>query len=196
MGVSIDFYVEVRKDGQWHPFVWRTPMVLKRIIYDDEQGKEWDEHKSIDGISSYLYEDFLFNSSSSQRDGLPEDVSPLFQELLSGSGLGCGYFSYEELVDYCNEKEEEMFSKMEVSSEHQLHKQLDRIETLLRNKTVKKKQECDEDFYTRYTVKEIFDSFNETYESVFSLKRNVMVLLRESDVYVNFKDIRVLFSLR
>ena len=196
MGVSIDFYVEVRKDGQWLPFVWRTPMVLKRIIYDDEQGKEWDEHKSFDGISSYLYEDFLFNSSSSQRDGLPEDVSPLFKEFLSGSCLGCGYFNYEELVDYCNEKEEEMFSKMEVSSEHQLHKQLDRIETLLRNKTVKNKQECDEDFYTKYTIKEIFDSFNETYEPVFSLKRNVMVLLRESDVYANFNDIRVLFSLR
>lgn len=196
MSVSIDFYVEVRKDGQWHPFVWRTPMVLKRKIDDDDKGKEWDEHERFDGFSSYLYEEFLFGSSNSQRDGLPEDVSPHFKELLSDSGLGCGYFDFKDLVDYCNEKEEEMFSKMEISSEHQLHKQLDRIETLLRNKTVKKKQERDDDWYAQYTVREIFDNYNETYETVFSLKRNVMVLLRESDVYANFNDIQVLFSLR
>ena len=195
MGVSIDFYVEVRKDGQWHPFVWRTPMVLKRNIYDDEKGKDWDEHECFDGISSYLYEEFLFRSSNSQRDGLPEDVSPRFKKQLSESGLGCGYFDFEDLVDFCNEKEEEMFSKMEISSEHQLHKQLDRIETLLRNKTVKKKQERDDDWYAQYTVREIFDNFNENYEPVLSLRRNILVLLRESDIQVNYKDIRVLFSL-
>lgn len=195
MGVSIDFYVEVRKDGQWHPFVWRTPMVLKRNIYDDEKGKDWDEHECFDGISSYLYDEFLFRSSNSQRDGLPEDVSPRFKKQLSESGLGRGYFDFEDLVDFCNEKEEEMFSKMEISSEHQLHKQLDRIETLLRNKTVKKKQERDDDWYAQYTVREIFDNFNENYEPVLSLRRNILVLLRESDIQVNYKDIRVLFSL-
>lgn len=195
MGVSIDFYVEVRKDGQWHPFVWRTPMVLKRNIYDDEKGKDWDEHECFDGISSYLYDEFLFRSSNSQRDGLPEDVSPHFKKQLSESGLGCGYFDFEDLVDFCNEKEEEMFSKMEISSEHQLHKQLDRIETLLRNKTVKKKQERNDDWYAQYTVREIFDNFNENYEPVLSLRRNILVLLRESDIQVNYKDIRVLFSL-
>ena len=195
MGVSIVFYVEVRKDGQWYPFVWRTPMVLKRTVYEDEQGMEWAEHERFDGISSYLYEDFLFHSSSSQKDGLPDDVSPHFKELLSGSGLGCGYFAFEDLVDYCNEKEEEMFSNMEISSENQLHKQLDRIETLLRNKTVKKKQERDEGWYTQYTVREIFDQFNDTYEPVLSLKRNILVLLRESDACENIKDVRVLFAL-
>ena len=94
-----------------------------------------------------------------------------------------------------NLTEEEMFSKMEISSEHQLHKQLDRIETLLRNKTVKKKQERDDDWYAQYTVREIFDNFNENYEPVLSLRRNILVLLRESDIQVNYKDIRVLFSL-
>ena len=94
-----------------------------------------------------------------------------------------------------NEKEEEMFSKMEISSEHQLHKQLDRIETLLRNKTVKKKQERDEGWYTQYTVREIFDQFNDTYEPVLSLKRNILVLLRESDACESLKDVRVLFAL-
>jgi hypothetical protein len=84
---------------------------------------------------------------------------------------------------------------MEISSEHQLHKQLDRIETLLRNKTVKKKQERDDDWYAQYTVREIFDNFNENYEPVLSLRRNILVLLRESDIQVNYKDIRVLFSL-
>ena len=97
-------------------------MVLKTNIYEDEQGMVWTEHVGFDGISSYLYEDFLFYSSSSQRDGLPEDVSPHFKELLSGAGLGCGYFDFKDLVDYCTEKEEEMFSKMKISSEHQLHK--------------------------------------------------------------------------
>lgn len=192
MGVDIGFHIEVYKGEKWLPLIWQTPMKLKSHLYEDDEGKEWMQNDCCFWCRYYHFSDFV---NEYAKRGLPEDVSMEMKEELSKFEMGNGYFLLTDLSHFYHAEEKRMLSHLLQSRDYQLVKQLNRIEKLVKQKPLAKRDTMGVYPYGDRSIKEIYNDFNEEFGVYLGLIMAVRSFLDGANNYARDDEVRILYGI-
>lgn len=192
MGVDIALFLEVRHKKKWRAVRWKMPKELNSVEEPNAEDKEWDTHSYFFVCRYYHFRDFVEDHG---RGGLPDDVSPEFREELGEYEMGTGYFAYADFSHFCTMKEKEMLDGMSHSAEHQMIKQLNRIERYVKQKPIAKTQLADKNGYAAMSVKQIYEQHDEEYGLFDHVRHIVDFLTRDCSIYSYADDIRIVYAI-
>ena len=167
-------------------------MKLKSHIYEDDEGREWVQNDCCFWCRYYHFSDFV--NEHAQR-GLPEDVSMEMKEELSQFEMGNGYFLLSDLSHFYRAEEKKMLSNLLQSRDYQLVKQLNRIEKLVKQKPLAKKDTACAYPYRDRSIKEIYNDFNEEFGVYLGLIMAVRSFLDGAYSYARDNEVRILYGI-
>ena len=194
MGVSVNFYLEVRHDGKWALLRWKQPTELETYFRDKEKRK-WETRAEIFSCDYRSVEDFL-DKYSCEQDALPEDVTSELQRMLkqNKNAYGIGCFNVDRLWYYLNEKREEMLEGLIQSRDYQIVHKLNKIEKKLFGTKDATPIDLSDEYYKRAGIRDLYESYGSQVRTVKCLASAIYRFTDAFWVHVKDEDLRVVFQ--
>ncbi len=195
MSVSIDFYLEVRHDGQWSLLRWKQPTEL--MTYHRTKAKHQWETQAMIFYCDYCFIDDFIENYSHEQDGLPDDVTPELKRILSRNknGYGTGYFDVSRIWEYLTEKREKMLESLIQSRDYQMVYKLNKIEAKICGKKDSSPIDLKNEYYKSAGLRDLYASYEDHTWAVKALASAITNFTDAFYIHVKSPDMRVIFSI-